>query len=203
MVIRNVSFKPFFSKEYFGLEADSNFEEELCEWLVGEIPVIKPPPGKTNADTLQTYLLENPNEFDSIVDKAYLFIKSERLTHYVSAINLGAAVYSVSTMSKTSLSVGAKAEIGTDLVATGGVGAKRSKERTTATSKDRHIGDIDIVERGKGEAVVGYEILPLFMLLRNEQVKKLMQVATKCYLDRESKSATNNWIVIYIFHFSF
>lgn len=191
MVTRVISFKPFSSREYQpagALESrDSNFESDLYEWLIQEIPKIRLMPGKTDAERTQMYLMEFPEQHDEIVEKAYIFIKTEKVTHYVSGISLGAAEYSVSTTTKTALTVGAKAEVGNDFIATAGVGARRSKEKSNMTSKDHRIGNIDVVERGVGEAVVGYEILPVYMLLRQEAVKKVLQKAIKFYLERESE----------------
>ena len=191
VITRTVAFKPFCSREYHdesSLEVeDSNFERDLGEWLVQEIPAIRSMPGNLTIDRLQMYLMEFPDKVDEVVEKAYTFIKTEKVTHYISAISLGGSEYSVSTTTKTALTVGAKGEIGTDLIASGGAGAKRTKEKAKTTSRDHRIGDINSVERGKGEAVVGYEILPLFMLVRQEAVKKMLQKAIKFYLERESE----------------
>lgn len=169
---------------------DSSFDRELCEWLIQQIPSISSMPGETSADKLNMYLTEYPGEFNAVVEKAYIFVKTERVTHYVSSISLGASEYSVSTTTKTTVAIGAraKAEVGSHDVGVGaGVGAKRSKEKANTTSKDHRIGDIDIVERRNGEAVVGYEILPVYMLIRQEAVKKVLQTAIKFYLERESE----------------
>lgn len=194
VVTRTVSFKPFCSREYHPVDSievtDSSFDRELCEWLTQQIPRIRSMPGKTGADKLEMYLMEFPGEFNEVVEKAYIFVKTENVTHYVSSISLGAAEYSVSTTTKTTVAVGAraKAEVGSHDVGVGaGVGAKRSKEKANTTSKDHRIGDIGIVERRKGEAVVGYEILPVYMLVRQEAVKKVLQTAIKFYLERESE----------------
>ena len=193
MTIRNVAFKPFGCKEYHEPNSpdipDSNFEKDLCDWLIGQIPAVKSFPGRTDPERVQMYLLESPAKIDDAIHQAYLFVKTEKVTHYINALSLGAAVYSVITTTKTSLSVGAKGDVGTDLVASAGAGVKRSKEKTNVTSKDQRIGDIEVVERGKGEAVVGYEILPVYTLIRQEKLKEVVQKAIQLYLKRESEFA--------------
>lgn len=177
---------------------DSSFERELCEWLTQQIPEILSMPGTSLADRLHMYLMEFPDKVNDIVEKAYIFIKTERVTHYVSSVSLGAAEYSVSTSTKT-VSAGAKGEPQE---------AKKAKTKANTVCKDHRIGDIDIVDRRKGEAVVGYEILPVYMLVRQESVKKVLQKAIKFYLERESKCVVKfgyacssycvrNFVVIY------
>lgn len=192
MTIRSVAFKPFGSKEYHDPNSqeieDTNFERELCEWIVNQIPRVKSFPGKSLPERVQMYLLESPDKFEDVVHKCYLFVKSENITHYVSAISLGASVYSLTTATKNVLSVGVKGEVGTDMIAKGGLGLKRSKETANVTSNDYKIGDIETVERrGKGEAVIGYDILPVYMLLRQEKLKEALQKAIQYYLKRESE----------------
>ncbi len=188
--VREVAFKPFCSNEYHDTSSvdveDSKFENELCKYLVQEIPDIARYPGNTDAEKVQVYLLETTNKSYAI-DKVYLFVKTEKITHYISSISLGASKYSVSTFTKTGLTVGTKTGLGVELVAMGGIGGKRVKEKANMVSKDHVIGDIEAVQRRKGEAVIGYEILPLFTLCRQNELKKVIQEATKLYLERESE----------------
>jgi hypothetical protein len=193
-VTRIVSFKPFCSREYHPVGApevtDSTFERELCEWLSQQIPAILSMPGNSLADRVQMYLMEFTDKVEEVQHETYLFIKSEKVTHYVSSIYLGAAEYSVtgSTRSVVTVGGGVKGEVGTqDIGGAAAQGAKVTKEKTNMTCKDCRIGDIDIVERRKGEAVVGYEILPVYTLVCHESMKKIVQNAIKFYLERESK----------------
>ena len=196
MTIRDISFKPFCSNAYHDVSSadveDSQFENEISKYLIQEIPAIAEFPGSTDAEKVQTYLLETPDK-GLAVDKVYLFVKTEGITHYISGITLGAAKYSVSTYTKTALTIGSKGGVGVEFITKGGLGAKRGKEKTTIVSKDHSIGDIDAVRRGKGEAVIGYEILPLYMLTRQEELKKVLQEATKFYLERESRCKHLQW----------
>lgn len=159
---------------------DSNFERELCEWLTQQIPEILSMPGTSLADRLHMYLMEFPDKVNDVVEKAYIFIKTEKVTHYVSSISLGAAEYSVSTSTKP-----AKGKLDTQDLSVNT--AKRTEAKANTTCNDHLIGNINIVDRRKGEAVVGYEILPVYMLVRQETVKKVLQKAISFYLERESK----------------
>ena len=103
--------------------------------------------------------------FEEIWGKTFIFIKTEKLTHYISSISLGAAQYSLSLQAKSSH------------------GSESHLE-----GRDQHLGgDLDTVKRGEGEAVVGFEILPVHMLVRQEKVRDAVQTAVKHYLERESK----------------
>lgn len=191
VITRDVSFKPFYSKEYHSASSpdveDSSFEREVCEWIVKQFPDASAMPGKTDAERVQAYLGKFPDMVDEVIETTYVFIKTERLTHYISSISLGAAEYSVSTMKKTKLSTGVRGEAGHDLVVKGGAGVKRSSEKSSEVSEKRQIGDISSVSRGgDGEAVVGFEILPVYMLVCQESVKKVVQKAVQFYLERES-----------------
>lgn len=171
--MRTISFKPFCSREYHPVGApevmDSTFERELCEWLTKQIPGVLSMPGEFYSDRLHMYLMEFPDREKDVVQEAYIFIKTEKVTHYVSAITLGAAEYSV---------IAGGGDLST---------AKKSKAKEITLCKAHQIGDINSVERRKGEAVLSYEILPVYMLVRHEMLKKVLQKAIKFYLERESK----------------
>ena len=193
MITRSISFKPFCSKDYHKLDSqlveDSRFEEKLCESIITEIPAIKYKSGTTSAEKVQNYLQESgEKEREEVSDKVYLFIKSEEITHYVSAIDLGAAIYSISNTQTTTSSKGAGATVSSEQIAGVGVKTKKSTEKTNKKSSDQRIGDLDKVTRGVGEAVVGYKLLPLFVLVRKGEVKKILQKAIRLYLDRTSES---------------
>ena len=124
--------------------------------------------------------------FEEIWEKAFIFIKTEKLTHYISSISLGAAEYSMSTKSKFSFGAGVKGSGGKAAKGSAGMGSSKSEEKSN--QRDQHIGgDLDTVKRGEGEAVVGFEILPVHMLVRQEKVRDAVQTAVKHYLERESK----------------
>ena len=189
MITRSVSFKPFCSAEYtkdYEHSNDSNLEQELCKWIVKQIPDMQAMPGTTLSDKVQMHLKEFPEDFDEVVAAAYLFVKTEKVTHYIQAIDLGAAKYSISTISKSRSSIGAGVEAGVDYIAGLKAKAKRSIKRSNKTSKHQLIGDIDNVSRGHGEDVVGFKIMPAFMLVEKGMVKRVLQKATLLYLDRAS-----------------
>ena len=189
MVTRCVSFKPFCSPEYHNegeLPEDSCLETELCKWIVKQIPDIKGMPGHTLSDKVQNHLLEFPVDFEDVVEAAYLFVKTEKVTHYIQAVDLGAARYSISTTCKARSSIGAGMEAGAEYIAGLGAKAKRSIRRSKKTSKHQLIGNMDDVSRGNGEDVVGFRIMPVFMLVERGAIKRVLQKATLLYLDRAS-----------------
>ena len=60
-----------------------------------------------------------------------------------------------------------------------------------AEEQDLCVGDLSIVERGRGEGVIGYQILPVYMLVCQEDVKRAVQMALKLYLERESRETNS------------
>ena len=154
---RIVSFKPYGSEEY-GTE-DSHFEEKLCEQLCKKVEAIPKTEGKSASECVQEYLKDdNAKRFQEVWEEAHLFIKNEKLTHYISSISLGAAEYSMHMKTKKSIGAGLKGIGGTTGKASAGVSTKKSEEKSN--QRDQHLGGaLGTVKRGEGEAVIGFEIL--------------------------------------------
>ena len=144
----------------------------------------------TNAEKVQDYLQNNPSDFWNVVAKVYEFIKTEKITHYVSAIDLGAAAYSISIIRRRCCKRIAKLEAGVENLAGGGGGMSSNSERNQERVRDHCIGNLKAVEYGRGEGVIGYELLPVFKLICSEHVKiqEAVQRAIQFYLRRCSKS---------------
>lgn len=184
-IIRTVSFK---NKKHAPIHEDCKYEEDVCNWLVNEDKTLKSgvQEGCTNAKIIQDYLVKSPKEIDRVVNLAYKFVVDNKITHYVSKIHLGAAIFMKYSNASTTTyftphikvgSPGANAEVG------GGI------ERMESTSNFRGIekGSIENVSRRNGEHVIEYETQPVFMLIGQSKVKEVIQRAIERYLQHPSK----------------
>ena len=190
MITRSITFKPFYSKEYQKegeIPRDTFIEEELVKWIMDKIPETKSISGSTAAEKVEKHLQDFPKDFKKAVDAAYLFVKTERLTHYIEAIDLGAAKYTVSTC--TTSKMVAKAGLEATVKKTGGGGARveGTSETVNVRKEDQMIGDISTVSRNRGEEVVEFKIMPIFKLMMQKEIKQVLQKAIILYLNRESE----------------
>ena len=145
--------------------------------------------GNTCEDKVNNYLRSNQEGFNCILAKIYHYVKTNKLTHYVSTIELGALKYSLSVTKKCCCIRRTKGEAGVDYLAGVGAGACANRERNQAVKKVHCIGNMDEVHSGKGEAVIGYELSPIFWLVchRHREIKRVLQRAIFYYLKRNSK----------------
>ena len=188
------SYKPDSGSELY----DSDFEERFSRYLIQEIPNIESVAGDTSADKVRKFLDENPLRFDEALKKTHRYIKTKRITHYISGIDLGAAVYCISTSKEKLGSTKAELEVGQEYLAGIGGGVKSVRERRHRQKRKHCIGEID----GKRKGVVGYNLQPIFELVTHEQIKKLLQQSIMFYLDRKRKSVHRGcsppWILLYM-----
>ena len=189
MTTRIVSFKPFYSEEYQkegDAPKDTILEEELAKSIMENIPGIQAMAGFTAVEKVEKYLHDFPEEFKLAVDAAYLFVMTEKVTHYIQAIDLGAAKYSLSIIKKSKSSAAVGLEALVEDVGGGGTKAERKVENLNMVKADQMIGDIEHVSRNNGEQVVGVKIVPIFTLLTKGAIKHVLQKAIVLYLHRAS-----------------
>ncbi len=191
MVTRSITFKPFYSKEYQKegeIPRDTFIEEELVKWIVEKIPDANDASGSTTIENVEKYLQDFPEDFDTAVDAAYLFVKTERLTHYIKAIDLGAAKYTLGSSSTSKSTASASLEATIKKTAGGGAKVNRTVESSNEMEQDQVIGDFENVSREHGEEVVGFDLMPIFALLTQGTIKQVLQKAIILYLNKESKN---------------
>ena len=193
-ITRRLSFKPYCSRGSYALARsvrDSKFEDNLCKNIIHNFPEIESEPGDDATQKVQKYLEDRPDRFEKVLVQVHRYIKREKITHYVSGIDLGAAVYSVSTSKEKLRKKALKGEAGVEYLAGLGAGAEAKKEKKHRQKQRHTIGKMDQLKRGTGEAVIGYSILPLFTLVCDEhrEVKRVLQQAIKFYLDRSRKTS--------------
>ena len=194
-ITRSVSFKPYSSQGSYRPDAvpelfDSDFEEQFCQYLVQEIPAIEHEKGDTLADKVERYLIDDILRFEQALVLTHKYIKTKKITHYISGIELGAAIYSVSTSKQKLRNASMDLDLGVNQAVRLGGGLSALTERKHRQNREHSIGQMDLLQDGKGEGVIGYSLQPLFKLVSDEhcQIKRVLQQATRFYLDRSRKN---------------
>ena len=176
------------------------FEAALTCWLLERIhsrkkdsKYVAKPGARTNTDTLSRYLHENPED-DQIIKDCLLFIEKTGVTHYVHSILLGAKRFRILTSSEYNRKVGVKAGVGAALVAKSSTSASSSWWQRRSSMNVEEIGKIvdGHVEPGAGgEAVIGFQLLPIHTLVRSNYVCEVLKKGITEYYktQRENKSS--------------
>lgn len=167
---------------------DNNFEAKICKWIIEHVPEIASLPENSDEGKVEMFLCSHLAN-NEILDTVHNFFKKEQITHYVHGIELGAAKYSVSIKVKSKKTLGGSVKVGMKNVADAEAGLKSSQSSMEDKSEMKMIGDIDNVERGKGEAVLRYKFLPVHTLIceSHREIKKVVQIALLYYLKSESE----------------
>ena len=100
------------------------FVDRFCWWLIEHITGIDQQQGSStlsSVEAVESYLRRNQDQFWAVAAKAYLFVEETKVTHYISAVDLGAAAYTTSVVKRRCRKKAGKLEAGTDFVA--GLGA--------------------------------------------------------------------------------
>ena len=136
------------------------------------------------------------------VDKMYEFISYLKITHYISNVSLGGAVYYDFTSTETSRSIGGDLGFGCGPLQER---VKLNVERHTGSSygKCTQIGgmaDVSRVEKNNQEGIVEYGLLPLYDLLLKDHTKTrraLSKAIGKYIKEKEKESEYSNDYFIY------
>ena len=187
-ITRGIAFKP---PEL--AEADENtFIKELCSRLAEEFPRISSQPKDVGASVIEGFL-QKSDDLSDYIGETYRFIADKKITHYISSINLGAAVYDEATSTESATSGGGNVGLDPGQGGSLKIKGKASRKKRSYRSKHKTIGgDIDTVKIGSGEGVVDYELLPVSSLIHRHHAnfKAVLQEAIKHYLEKESKYQT-------------
>ena len=197
-------------EETEGSSADDHnnltFEERLSRWIIERIlqreslkklrleDEGKPAPpsklhlkGESPVSDLANFLQDSSkDERREIVTDCSDFVHHFRITHYVNAIELGAAQYRVLSETEYYDRVGITGNLGIEALATAALSETLSRRRTKKASDVRQIGVIGSdgrVHRGTyDEAVVGIQIQPIHSLLRLRYLQLAMRKALLDYI---------------------
>ena len=188
------------------LQAGFTFEQRLAEWILERIlqrwekESLKvseddPQPKKPNiagvdpvADIADYLKTASSEEKKSVFNDCSSFVRHFRITHYVSAIELGAAQYKVMSENEYFKKVSTSGTFGLEAVAKFVSSESYSKKTTFKASDTRQIGKIvnDKVERGSyDEAVVGIKIQPIHTLVKLRYLHLALRRALLDYVDEQ------------------
>ena len=183
-------------------EGSMTFEERLCKWILervihrSELQAMQsmmttdkasPPPSdipditapiKSIGKYIQVCTHDQRKE---VVKDCKDFVYHFRITHYVSAIELGAAEYRVMSEDEYTTRVRMGGSFGFEAVANAAVKEKAEWRKTKRASDLKRIGLIKpdgTVERGSyGEAVVGIKVQPISSLVKIRYLQLALQQA--------------------------
>ena len=184
------------------------FEERLCKWMLDrvrqreDLKLLE----EGSPLSLTTMDLERPvdtlaeiirtcthDERKLIVKDCADFVHYFRITHYVSAVELGAAEYRVMSEQEYFSRIGAGGSFGLESVAAAAVSTKTSWKKTNKSSDLKRIGIVKpdgTVERGSyGEAVVGIQVQPISNLVKMRYLQLALQKALSDYVESQGKSS--------------
>lgn len=189
------------------------FEERLSRWVIERIlqresirelkladegkpiPKRKFQPGGQNPVTDLAEFLHSSSvdERKEIVSDCADFVRYFRITHYVSAIELGAAQYRVFSENEYYTRVRATGTLGIEALANFVISETFSKKTKKTSSDLKQIGVIGSdgrVERGSyDEAVVGILIEPINNLLRLRYLQLAMRKALLKYIEQQGDTS--------------
>ena len=111
------------------------------------------------------------------------------ITHYISAIKLGACYYHVVTSRSMRTLFGANTSMAGGSISKGGLSGFLEKQFSFRGEEEQMIG---IIDRDKKkvttEAVIGFEIQPLYKLVRIQFIQILLRKAIKVYIKSKDNS---------------
>ena len=195
-------------------EGSMTFEERLCKWILERIIYrselramqsmmndgkISPTPSDVPDITapiqsIGKYIQAcSHEERKEVVRDCKDFVYHFRITHYVSAIELGAAEYRVMSEDEYTTRVGLGGSFGFEAVANAVVKEKAEWRKTKRASDLKRIGLIKpdgTVERGSyGEAVVGIQVQPISSLVKIRYLQLALQQALLEYSTEEGSKS--------------
>ena len=146
------------------------------------------------ADLLFVIEQHRKHDLQLIIKGCEEFLDYFRVTHYVSAIELGAAEYRVLTEDEYQLSVSVGGSFGVEKLASLVTQQSFSSKKKSKASELKKIGiftDDDKVERGSyGEAVVNVAIKSILTLVKTDFLHEAMATALLKFIDSQSDKSS-------------
>ena len=197
---------------------DCQFEEDLAKWFLKRIQdreqkscISGTKSGAEEYDSKKPAIkmLGNKlNELDSQEGSNKLYVKTMKdckafieymgITHYVSAIKLGACNYRTITSRSEQEQLGVRTSMAARSLAKGGLSGFLKKKFSSLTEEEQMIGIIDKEnKRAVREAVIGFEIQPLYKLVRIQYIQVLLRIAIRNYI-QSKEFKTGKYFYLYI-----
>ena len=171
------------------------FEDKLAKWVLEQLHR----DGESDDEAspaVEFHKWFKPSEHadrkDDIKKHCYDFVSFFHVTHYVSALELGALEYSVMTEEDYLRKVGAEGSFGLEKVVSATLKSKSSYSlhKKRENSHLKRVGLIKNPEGGEyyvprgtyAEAVIGVEMKPIHLLIRHETLRRLLKEAVNRYI---------------------
>ena len=114
------------------------------------------------------------------------FLTNLGVTHYVSAIKLGAMKYRAVTVDSNRKTFGGKAEVGISSTAKGTVSERVMRGLFRKEEHERHIGKLGDDDTVEEEAVIAFQIQPIDTLVRVQFIQVALRQAIKEYVQSKT-----------------
>ena len=168
------------------------FQDRLTTWICKRF---KKPASDNDGATALEHITEivqkgTPEERKQILDACREFIEHFRITHYVSAIELGAAEYVVMSNQQFQTRVAVEGKLGVDNIASNSVSTAITSKHSKKMTNIKKIGCINsdgtVTRRSYGEAVVGVKIQPVTRLISDRFLQLAMQLAMIKFIEDQT-----------------
>ena len=184
---------------------DSNkFEQDLANWFLkriedrekkSEVEQLKTSssidpeetPIQKLADRLYEMITNDKKQLKDILSDCEAFLNHLGITHYISAIKLGACEYRIVTSRLEEKRLGSSASMVAGSLAKGELSGLIKKQFSFRREEEQKIGRID-KECVTTEAVIGFEIQPIYKLVRIQYIQMALRKAIKIYIQSKDKS---------------
>ena len=193
----------FVPESFLHEDNENKFENDLAEWFLKRIEDREAKSYRTNLDVTDEENEKNAieklankldelagpdgleNWYENTKNDCEAFIKYMGITHYVSAIKLGACRYHIVTSrsEQKTIAIGTRTSMVPGSLAKGGLSGILKKKFSFSVEEEQLIGMIDKVNnKVKTEAVIGFEIQPIYKLVRIQLIQVLLRIAIKNYI---------------------
>ena len=160
--------------------------EKVSKEHAGSAPVGSAPAESAPAESAP----ENETNWqEKLLEDCKTLIKYLDITHYVSAIKLGACYYSIVTTRTEQKTLGVGANVAAKSLVEGGVSGEYDKRTFHKSQKQQKIGRIEN-ENVTDEAVIGFEIQPLYKLVRIQFLQMLLRRAVMDYVHSKEDASS-------------
>ena len=180
-------------------KCDKNgFEEDLANWFLKRMEDREKKSSQKDSSNHQSSddkkqaiekLADKLAEMASDVEKLReifndcdAFLKHLGITHYVSAIKLGACECHTVTSRSEHKRHGASTSMAARSLAKGGLSGFIEKQFSFKGEEEQKIGRINSDKEVTSEAVIGFEIQPIYKLVRIQYIQMCLRKAIKVYI---------------------
>ena len=183
------------------------FEERLAQWILDHLQHDESHPKLESHISLEAisgsekpleelaHILKHGSraDFKLIAKYCDAFVNNFRITHYVNAIELGAAEYRILTEEEYQTALGVAGSFGIDKLAsvvTRQDFSIKKKKHASDLKQIGRIGENGTVDRGSyGEAVVGVKIKPITTLVKMKFLNVALEKALLKFVDSQSDNS--------------